>query len=45
MAMVMSLSSNANADYIFGMVFGVIMAGAILITLNVKFLGAEISFF
>lgn len=45
MAMVMSLSSNANADYIFGMVFAVIIAGAILITFNVKFLGADISLF
>ena len=39
------MASNANSDYIFGVVFGVVVIGALMTNLNIKFLGADISFF
>jgi len=45
LAFVLSMKASNDADTIFGTIFIIVWGGASVLTLNAKFLGAEISFF
>jgi len=45
MALTLSISSNSDSDYVFGIVFLVVAIGSLLITINCKLLGAKVSIF